>query len=52
MPKKIAIIGGCGHVGFPLGLALAKGKQNYAQGGGGNWSSDVCSSDLLTLTLK
>ena len=45
MPKKIAIIGGCGHVGFPLGLALAKGKQNYGRGGG-------IALNSLILTLK
>ena len=32
--SKIAIIGGCGHVGFPLGLALAKVCTKYVTGGG------------------
>ena len=33
--KQIAIVGGCGHVGFPLGLALAKGLHKILTGGGG-----------------
>ena len=32
--SNIAIIGGCGHVGFPLGLVLAKSCTNYVGGGG------------------
>ena len=36
--KQIAIIGGCGHVGFPLGLALAKGLRKIPNGGGGLYS--------------
>ena len=35
--KRIAIIGGCGHVGFPLGLALSKGFIKYVTGGGYNY---------------
>ena len=35
--KRIAIIGGCGHVGFPLGLALSKGCIKYVTGGGYNY---------------
>lgn len=31
--SKIAIIGGCGHVGFPLGLALSKARVKYLTGG-------------------
>ena len=31
--KHIAIVGGCGHVGFPLGLAFAKTAQ-ITYGGG------------------
>ena len=31
--KNISIIGGCGHVGFPLGLALASRCINYGGGG-------------------
>ena len=32
MNHKISIIGGCGHVGFPLGLALASRCRKYAGG--------------------
>lgn len=35
--KRIAIIGGCGHVGFPLGLALSKKCMKYLTGGGYNY---------------
>ncbi len=35
--KRIAIVGGCGHVGFPLGLALSKGCTKYVTGGGQNY---------------
>lgn len=38
MNKKICVIGGCGHVGFPLGLALASRCVNYVGGGGGSKS--------------
>ena len=34
MTNNIAIVGGCGHVGFPLGLALAKVLQELRTGGG------------------
>ena len=34
MTSSIAIVGGCGHVGFPLGLAIAKGLQELRTGGG------------------
>lgn len=34
--KQIAIVGGCGHVGFPLGLALAKGLRKLPNWGGGS----------------
>ena len=33
--NNIAIVGGCGHVGFPLGLALAKRMPELLTGGGG-----------------
>ena len=33
--NHIAIVGGCGHVGFPLGLALAQRLGNSTKGGGG-----------------
>ena len=35
--SKIAIIGGCGHVGFPLGLALSKRCAKYITGWGYNY---------------
>lgn len=46
--KQIAIIGGCGHVGFPLGLALAKGLRKIPNGGG--VLSEISSTSTITET--
>ncbi len=46
--KQIAIIGGCGHVGFPLGLALAKGLHKLPNGGGAQLPSFGINAEVNT----
>ncbi|MBQ7221422.1 MAG: nucleotide sugar dehydrogenase [Synergistaceae bacterium] len=45
--KHIAIVGGCGHVGFPLGLALAQKLGNYTYGGGGHVDLVDINADVI-----
>ena len=48
--SRIAIVGGCGHVGFPLGLALASRLSNLTDGGGG--TSSVSLIDINTEVIS